>query len=58
MILFTAKTSGGNTVIYLASCMALQSNRFVFKFEYDEDDGEVTPCVEIPVPEDQGLTND
>jgi len=48
--------SGGKAEIYLASCMALQSSSFAFKFEYDEDDGEVKPCVEIPVPEDGGLT--
>lgn len=48
--------SGGKADIYLASCMVLQSSSFVFKFEYDEDDGEVKPCVEIIVPDDGGLT--
>ena len=48
--------SGGKAEIYLASCMAIQAKSFVFKFEYDENDGEVMPCVEIPVPQERSLS--
>ena len=50
-----AKSAGVHVDAFLVSCMQLQV-KSLFKFEYDENDGEVKPTAEIPVGEKEKLT--
>ena len=48
--------SSGDTEAYLAACMEVQARTLLVKFEYDDDDGEICPSIELPIGEDGLVT--